>query len=433
MFENNQDYREIFKALLKLASPVDTFTKKRGYTFQVKRGSLLSSINEISKISQTSHQKVRTALSKFAEEEALEIEAYSGTATSITIVNYAKYQDKGVLHDNKMYYNKHKKIVTESTQKTLLKSNKNNNVITSFQHADNTPITRSIYIEDTKDTKDIKESVSYKPSENELTSFKKVGENKNEISNAKAKQTLHKDEISTTIDKKGVNSNDRERFKVEVQNMIFKGFKELKNKGINAVFNENNFYMKESSKLKFNEFLNVVGLDLDEFDKSTIFDAVEKVVATFYKKAKMLKEKNKEADQQIWLSYFVGFLLESYQEKKAEEIKKVKVKKINSTLATLEIKNDLKPLNEEFHKTLVKDLIPSSYIQYFKDKVYIKDIDDNKNPCVAFCSKDAYNYIYLSTNSKLIRALEVICQKTITSYDVFINEKECGGFSINYK
>lgn len=115
MFENNDDYKEVFKTLLKSATPVQikVFKKRRFYILE--RGSVFTSIRQIAEASQVSIKKVRNAIDRFVEHKALEVDVKRGIGTIFKIVNYSKYQDKDVRHaSNVISFQKHLDLVKKS-------------------------------------------------------------------------------------------------------------------------------------------------------------------------------------------------------------------------------------------------------------------------------------------------------------------------------
>jgi hypothetical protein len=115
MFENNEDYKEVFKFFVKSATPfqIKVFKKRRFYILE--RGSVFTSIRQIAEASQVSIKKVRNAIDRFVEHKALEVDVKRGIGTIFKIVNYSKYQDKDVRHtSNVISFQKHLDLVKKS-------------------------------------------------------------------------------------------------------------------------------------------------------------------------------------------------------------------------------------------------------------------------------------------------------------------------------
>ena len=115
MFENNEDYKEVFKFFVKSATPfqIKVFKKRRFYILE--RGSVFTSIRQIAEASQVSIKKVRNAIDRFVEHKALEVDVKRGIGTIFKLVNYSKYQDKNVRHtSNVISFQKHLDLVKKS-------------------------------------------------------------------------------------------------------------------------------------------------------------------------------------------------------------------------------------------------------------------------------------------------------------------------------
>ena len=164
MFENNDDYKVVFKFFLKSATPVQikVFKKRRFYILE--RGSVFTSIRQIAEASQVSIKKVRNAIDRFVEHKALEVDVKRGIGTIFKLVNYSKYQDKNARHtSNVISFQKHLDLVK--------KSNTFNNKAHT-RHTDGTQRAHSnIYIKEQKEQIDKKEVSIVKETQKNKTNF----------------------------------------------------------------------------------------------------------------------------------------------------------------------------------------------------------------------------------------------------------------------
>jgi hypothetical protein len=118
VFEGREDFKAIFKSLIIMASPVDTYSIKKGHKYYIKRGEFFTSIFKIQmracEFTKVSKKNVETALRLFEMEGMITNKSYNGIGRLISVTNYSKYQDRNVRHGKVVSFDKHLKIASKS-------------------------------------------------------------------------------------------------------------------------------------------------------------------------------------------------------------------------------------------------------------------------------------------------------------------------------